>query len=128
MTIFLRWVLAFGAAVLMSQVWAQVQRQFPATALRGEIVFGTPPEVVLNSEPLRLAPGARIRALNNMIVLSGTLMGGRFTVHYTTDPQGQLKDVWILRPEEIANQPWPGTAKEAMTWSFDPIAQTWTRP
>ena len=36
---------------------AQVQRNFTAKALRGEIVFGTPPEVKLNGKPARLAPG-----------------------------------------------------------------------
>jgi hypothetical protein len=123
---FLIAVLWFASLAFHSH--AQVQRQFPQTALRGELIVGTPPEIVLNGQDMRLAPGARIRAQDNMIVLSGTLVGSRMMVHYTVDPQGEIKDVWILRPEELARQPWPKSAKEAMTWSFDPIAQVWTRP
>ena len=51
----------FLACALALPAAAQVQRNFTAKALRGEIVFGTPPEVTLNGKPARLAPGARIR-------------------------------------------------------------------
>ncbi len=106
---------------------AQVQRQFPQNALRGQIEFGQPPQVAINGEPRRLAPGARIRATNNMIVLSGSLAGSVLPVHYTIDPQGELKDLWILRDDELANQPWPSNAAEAASWVFDLAAQRWTR-
>jgi hypothetical protein len=116
------------ATLLFTSVAAQVQRQFPKSALRGEMVFGQPPEVLLNGEAWRLAPGARIRAENNMIVLSGALVGSRLKVHYTSEVPGEIKDVWILRGEELAVQPWPSNAKEASTWAFDVMAQKWTRP
>jgi len=116
------------AIVLAAPGTAQVQRQFPQNALRGQIVFAQPPQVALNGEIKRLAPGARIRGTNNMIVLSGSLVGSSEAVHFTIDPEGQIRDVWILRPEELANLPWPSTAKEAEAWSFDPIAQRWTKP
>jgi hypothetical protein len=116
------------AIVLSAPSLAQVQRQFPPTALRGQLVFGQPPHVALNGEPKQLAPGARIRAQSNMIVLSGSLAGSTEVVHYTIDPQGQLKDVWILRPDELANLPWPSTPSEALAWSFDAIAQRWIKP
>jgi hypothetical protein len=119
---------AFWAAALIAPASAQLQRQFPQTALRGEIVVGAPPVITLNGEAARLAPGARIRGQNNMIEMSGALIGARLLVHYTIDPQGQVKDVWILRPDEAAKQPWPTNLKDATNWSFDPIAQTWTRP
>ncbi len=120
-------------AVLLSMVLiapsaAQVQRQFPQNALRGQIAFGQPPQVALNGESKRLAPGVRIRAANNMIVLSGSLVGSLRAVHYTIDLQGEIKDVWILRDDELANQPWPSNATEAANWVFDPAAQRWTRP
>ena len=82
---------------------------------------------VADGEPRRLAPGARIRATNNMIVLSGSLAGSVLPVHYTIDPQGELKDLWILRDDELANQPWPSNAAEAASWVFDLAAQRWTR-
>ena len=115
-------------AALLAPSQGQVQRQFPQNALRGQIEFGQPPLVALNGEPRRLAPGARIRAQNNMIVLSGSLVGSTSPVHYTLDPLGQILDVWILRADELANVPWPSHPSEAAGWAFDPGAQRWTRP
>jgi len=125
----IRCVAALTAAVLfVAGACAQpVQRNFPATALRGEITFGQPPEVLLNGQPARLAPAARIRGLNNLLVMSGALMGQRAVVHYTLDPLGLLHDVWILTEAERAKQPWPTTAIDARAWSFDPLAQVWTQ-
>jgi hypothetical protein len=106
---------------------AQVQRQFPADALRGALVVGNPPEVTVNGQPARLAPGARIRGANNMVALSGSLIGQRLLVHYTVDIGGHVKDVWILTPEEASRKPWPATPEEAERWTFDAAAQVWTR-
>ncbi|HWH74092.1 MAG TPA: hypothetical protein VNV16_07520 [Methylibium sp.] len=106
----------------------QVQRNFPATALRGELTVVNPPEVVLNGQPARLAPGARIKGGNNLLVMSGAIVGQKLPVHYTIDTYGLVKDVWLLREDEVARKPWPKTAAEAAAWSFDPVAQTWTKP
>jgi hypothetical protein len=103
-----------------------VQRSFPANALRGEIAFGQPPDVLVNGQAARLSPAARIRGTNNMLVMSGALMGQKAVVHYVIDPLGQVQDVWILTDAERAKEPWPTTAKDAQTWSFDPVAQVWT--
>jgi hypothetical protein len=108
---------------------AQVQRNFPATALRGEVQFGTPPEVLLNGKPARLAPGSRIRGENNMLQMSGSLVGAKAVVHYTIERQsGLLLDIWVLTPDEIRKKPWPVNEAQASSWSFDPVAQTWSRP
>jgi hypothetical protein len=123
-----RLIVVLWASALIVPAGAQVQRQFPESALRGEMVFGQPPEVVLNGEAWRLAPGTRIRGQNNMLVMSGSLAGSRLMVHYTSEAPGQIKDVWILRPEEVAIEPWPRSAKEASNWVFDVIAQKWSRP
>jgi hypothetical protein len=119
---------AVAAIIVAAPASAQVQRAFPQTALRGEIAFGTPPEVALNGEPARLAPGARIRGSSNMIAMSGTLVGTRWVVNYTVDTSGLVKDVWILTAEEAAKRPWPTTPQQAQAWVFDPNAQTWIRP
>jgi hypothetical protein len=122
------------AALLVALLFAShavgqtVHRNFPANALRGEISFGQPPEVLVNGQPARLAPAARIRGLNNLLVMSGALMGQqRVVVNYVLDPLGLVQDVWILTDAERAKRPWPTTAKEAQSWSFDPIAQVWTQ-
>jgi len=106
---------------------AQV-RNFTAQALRGSVVFGTPPEVTLNGKPARLAPGARVRDENNMLLLPAALVGRKAVVNYTTELEGMLLDVWMLTRAEADRKPWPSTEQEAQTWQFNVDAQTWTKP
>ena len=121
-------LLAATIAVCATSVAAQAVRNFPASALRGEIVVTAPPELLLNKSAARLAPGARIRGADNMLVMSGAAVNQRLLVHYTTDLQGQLLEVWILTPAEAARKPWPVTRQEAASWHFSPDAQTWSKP
>ncbi|MEO7335259.1 MAG: hypothetical protein ABIV63_01655 [Caldimonas sp.] len=116
------------SALLIGPAAAQLQRNFPQTALRGALVIGDTPEVLLNGKPGRLAPGARIRNTSNMLSLPGTLTGNRLLVNYTLDLHDQVQDVWILTPDEAARRPWPTTRKQADEWLFDPTSQTWSRP
>ena len=107
---------------------AQAQRNFPATALRGELRVTQPPEAQLNNRPARLAPGSRIRGADNMLVMSGALIGSPLLVHYTLDTSGLLLDVWLLTPAEAARKPWPASAEQAQRWRFNADTQTWSRP
>jgi hypothetical protein len=120
-------MLALSLAWAVPAAQAQAPRQFPANALRGEMVITNPPELVLNGKTAaQLAPGGRIWGNNNMLQLSGGLVDQKLLVNYTIDWMGQLSQVWILRPDEAANKPWPRTAEQAAAWIFDPQAQTWT--
>ena len=107
---------------------AQMQRNFPQTALRGSMVFGIFPEILLNGDPARLSPGTRIRKDDNMGTVPSAMLGGPFLVNYTVDFGGTVKDVWILTPTEAAVQPWPTTLQQAQAWTFDYTAQVWTKP
>jgi opacity protein-like surface antigen len=118
---------AIATAALVAPAAAQMQRQFPATALRGALVVGTS-EIRINGRTAQFAPGVRVRDQNNMIQLSGALVGQKLRVNYTIDTSGLVKDVWILRPDEEAMWPWPTTPEQAQAWSFDPGAQVWTKP
>ena len=120
-------LIATLAASLPAQA-QQFQRSFPQTALRGELTIIQPPELLLNGAPARLAPGARIKGGNNLLVMSGAIIGQTLPVHYTIDTYGLVKDVWLLREDELARKPWPRTAEEAARWIFDPVAQTWAKP
>lgn len=122
--------LALVLVLLLAWVPAhsQVQRQFPQNALRGELRLTNTAEAVLNGVPVRLAPGARFRGTSNMLQMSGELVGLPLTVNYTTDLYGQLRDVWILREDEARVRPWPRTATEAQTWTFDATRQIWSKP
>ena len=116
------------ACALALPAAAQMQRNFNAKALRGTVVFGTPPEITLNGKPARLAPGARIRDENNMLHLPATLAGKKFTVNYTTELEGMLLDVWILSRTEMELKATATTEKEAQTWMFNVDTQTWIKP
>jgi hypothetical protein len=117
-----------GLLWVVGPATAQNQRNFPATALRGELRVVQPPEVLLNGSAARLAPGARIRDPQNMLALSGALVGQPLVVNYTLDTLGLVLDVWVLTPIERARQPWPTTPAQAQAWSFNADAQTWSRP
>jgi hypothetical protein len=107
---------------------AQALRNFPASALRGELFITAPPEVLLNKKPARLAPGSRLRGQDNMLVMSGAAVNQRLLVHYTRDLNGNVLDVWILTPAEAARKPWPSTPHEAAAWSFNADQQSWAKP
>ena len=117
-----------AALVFAGPVSAQSMRKFPPTALRGNFEVLQAPAVALNGKPARLSASARIFGPDNLIKLSASLSGQKLVVHYTVDTQGYLRDVWILTAEEAAKKPWPTTAIEAQTWSFDQVLQIWTRP
>jgi len=123
-----RCVLAAAAAVCLVAPAAAQSRAFPQNALRGALVITSPSEATLNGRTIGLAPGLRIRGQDNMLAMSGALIGARLLVHYTTDIQGLVNNVWILTPEEAAKKPWPVSTQEAQAWTFDPVAQVWSKP
>ena len=101
--------LLLGSLLALMPLAASAQtvgRPIPPTAQRGILVVTQPPNVVLNGNPDRLSPGARIRGSNNLLVLSGNLVGQTLLVRFTREPQGQVHEVWILTETE-ALQPVP---------------------
>ena len=117
---------AFG---FVASAAAQNSRAFPQNTLRGAIVFGDYPTISLNGKATTLTPGARVRNPQNMIVMAASLTGGKWLVNYTLDMGGeQVRDVWILTPDEAAITPWPRTLEEARTWTFDATTMTWAKP
>ena len=118
-----------GLAMLgASSVQAQTHRQFPADALRAEMLISTPPDLQLDGKDARLAPGTRIRGTDNLLVYASALVGQKLTVHYTLDFAGHVRDVWLLNEAELANKTWPRSAEQASAWSFDLASQVWTKP
>ena len=105
-----------------------VPRNFPQKALRGQIVFGTPPFIQLDGDVTHMAAAYRVHGFNNLLLMSGQLVGVQGVVDFTLDANAQVYEVWILTPAEAAKKPWPSTPAEAAAWSFDPVAQAWTKP
>jgi len=118
---------AFAAVTVCISAQAQVHRPFPANALRGEMVVLQSPDVSLNGRTARMSPGARLRGETNLLLQPASVSGQKMIVHYTIDPSGQLQDVWVLNPVELANKTWPRSPQEAASWSFDQASQIWTR-
>jgi hypothetical protein len=102
-----------GLLVLANISYAQIApRNFPANALRGTLQVTAPPEVAMDGKAARLAPGARIYDRQNLLALSGSLVGQELLVNYTRDTVGNVQLVWILTAEEArerrAKQPGTG--------------------
>ncbi len=91
------------------------ERNFPATALRGTLEVTVPPQVLLDGKTDQLSPGARIYNSNNMLVLSGSLVGQpALVVNYTREIGGAVHQVWLLTEAEAAVKR-PSAAKP---WRF----------
>ncbi len=96
---FLFFGLSLGPAA--GPAMAQSGRSFPPQAQRAVLQVTQAPDLLLNGKPARLAPGARIRASNDLLVLSGTLTGQTLLVNVVLESGGLVKEVWILSPEEV---------------------------
>jgi hypothetical protein len=98
-------VFLWTSAYRPSPVAAQTMlRQFPPAAKRGMLVVTAPPEVLLNGTAERLSPGARIKGVTNMTVMSGSLVGTSVLVNYVRNAQGLIQEVWILSTDEAQEQ------------------------
>jgi hypothetical protein len=91
-----------GAGLGAGPALAQSGRIFPPQAQRAQLQVTQAPDILLNGKPARLAPGARIRAANDLLVLSASLTGQILAVHVLLEPGGLVKEVWILSPEEAS--------------------------
>ncbi len=89
-----------------------MQRSAPSDVVLGQMVVTTPPVLTMDGKPDRLSPGARIRDLNNMMVLSGSIVGQTFPVVYKRDPVGLVHEVWLLTPDEYRKLGGAGSGAE----------------
>lgn len=95
-------LLSLQPAVAQTSLQAQRIPPIAAKAQAGVLRVTAPPEALLNGQPVRLAPGARIRDRNNLMVVSGALIGQDLPVRYTRDPLGLVHEVWVLTAAEAA--------------------------
>ena len=100
--------LPLAALVFASAALAQTQqaptgtRQSPAHALRADLVVLTAPQILLDGQPDRLSPGARIYSLNRTTVVPASLSGQIWQVNYVRDSTSLVHEVWLLSSEEAA--------------------------
>ncbi|MCS4509688.1 hypothetical protein [Xylophilus ampelinus] len=99
---------AWGACFsLQAQTAASMAavRNFPETAMRGQLRVTYPPVVLMDGRPDRLSVGGLIRDTQGRAVLSATLAEQDLTVNYRRDAFGEIAEVWLLTPEEAALRP-----------------------
>ena len=97
----LKLVLALLLAALSAP--AAAQRVIPQDAQRAVLRVVSDMVVDLNGEQRVLAPGVLIRDPMNMLMLPGALPPRQpLLVRVRFDPDGTVRHVWILTPEEIA--------------------------
>ena len=94
-------------------------RQFPPAAKRGTLAVTTPPDVLINGTPERLAPGVRIRGVTNTLVMSGSLVGQTYIVSYVRENQGLIQEVWLLTQAEVAEK--RSGMEPVINFSFDSL-------
>jgi hypothetical protein len=93
--------LAIGLTALSGSALAQFSmRPFPPSTLRGAMTVTQPPELVMNGKGERLSPGARIHGANNMLVMSGSIVGQNLLVNFVRESNGLVHEVWILTEDE----------------------------
>jgi hypothetical protein len=91
---------ALGATALLASAQTPPLRPFPPKAERGVMQVTQPPELLINGKAERLSPGARIRGTNNMLVMSGALLGQSLVVKFVREPLGLVHEVWVLTEAE----------------------------
>ena len=96
-------LLAGFALAPITQAAAQgFVREAPKDVVRGRLTVTAPPQVMLNDKPDRLSPGSRIRGLDNLLILSASVVGQDLPVVYRRDAAGLIHEAWVLTPEEYA--------------------------
>ena len=76
-------------------------RTFPSQTKLGALEITVFPRATLNDTPIVMAPGVRILNESNLIQVPSTVQGRR-AVRYRTDLLGQVIEVWLLTPQELA--------------------------
>ena len=79
-----------------------IKREAPKDVVLGQLTVTQPPVITMNGKPDRLSPGSRIHDLNNLLVLSGGIVGKVLPVVYRRDAAGLVHEAWILTPDEYS--------------------------
>jgi hypothetical protein len=91
----------FAIVLLVAGAAAAQLRTIPADAERAQIRHVQENIVELNGQRALLAPGAQIRDASNRVIVP-TALPSAALVKYRLDDKGQVREVWILTPEEAA--------------------------
>lgn len=90
------------AVPLFAAAQTGLGRQAPKDVKYGQMVVTAPPVITLDGKADSLSPGARIRNTNNLLLLSGSIVGQTLPVVYRRDAAGLVSEAWVLTAEEDA--------------------------
>jgi len=90
-------------ALLFATAAAAQMRAIPADATRAKMRHVEGSVVELDGKLESLAPGAQIRDPSNRVIVPTALPPGSL-VKYRLDAAGQVREVWILSPQEAAEK------------------------
>ncbi len=96
--------LLLAAVSLLASFSALAARAFPVDARPGQLQGVEYPLVRIDGKVLQLAPGSVVYDQNNLSVV-GAMLPQSAPVYYRLDSQGQVRNIWIMTPEEQANAP-----------------------
>ncbi|MBM3393432.1 MAG: hypothetical protein FJY37_02075 [Betaproteobacteria bacterium] len=75
-------------------------RDFPRDAMRGAAIKFDYPAITIGSKQLRMVPSARIYNEHNRLIRRAA-MPGKAQVMYQLDHRGNVRNLWLLTPEEV---------------------------
>lgn len=97
----LLWVATTLSCLAINAAAQGIVREAPKDVKPAVIeVSPTPPIIKIDGKEDRFSPGARIRDINNMMVLTGQLAGQRVYTVYRRDGAGLVHEVWLLTEDE----------------------------
>ena len=101
-----RWIkialaaLALVAGLASAQVY---RREAPKDVVLGRLTVIGGPQIAMDGKPDRMAPGARIHDINNLLVMPTTITGKTVPVVYRREtPGGLVHEVWLLTEDEYS--------------------------
>ncbi|MDR3411642.1 MAG: hypothetical protein P4L87_11990 [Formivibrio sp.] len=89
--------------LLMLLVIPAYARIFPPNILFGKVKEVEPNQVKITETTFRTAPGLRVLNQNNALIFVRNLSIGT-QVGYQLDPRGELFQIWMLTPQELADR------------------------
>jgi len=99
----MRYSLTFILLAGFAALAAAQMRSIPNDAQRAQMRHLYDTTMALDGRESRLAPGAQIRDASNRVVVPSSV-AGTVQVKVLLDPDGSLRQVWILTPEEAAQK------------------------
>ena len=84
---------------------ASAERNFPPTAIRGDMKAIKFPAMKIGDKAYRLSPGSRVYNKQNLIIMPVAVQNTPTPIMYTLDTRGDLAQVWLLTSEEALRHP-----------------------